>query len=260
MAGVYRFLFQTLQLDPDAPEARPMAGRPTDEDHVVPELDGDPVTWQQVAGYQAPTDALFAQPLLFRACVPPGMHRFRGSAWFHTSLAPLLQALAYPRPSPPTCDPLRKQARNEELALALQLAFMHPSLHKMDHPRFCCERLEYLGSKIQDVVLAENLLQCHLDAPILWLEERHTSLLRNSACGKMLRERKLEKHISVSPDFASAWEKNSRMRLMGGAAVQQALHGIGYAVYGKAEVKRQLFGVWKVRTGGPNESMIGGSF
>ena len=115
-----------------------------------------------------------------------------------------------------------------------------------------------LGWLWQDVVLAERLLQCHLDAPILWLEARHTCLLRNSLCGKMMRERKLEKHIIVSTDFVPAWDKNSRMRLVGGAATHQALHGIGYAVYGKAEVKRLLFGVWKVRTGGPTESLSAG--
>lgn len=30
-----------------------------------------------------------------------------------------------------------------------QLAFMHPTLFKAEHPRFCYERLEYIGQKIQ---------------------------------------------------------------------------------------------------------------
>lgn len=30
-----------------------------------------------------------------------------------------------------------------------QLCFLHPSTHKLEHPRFCYERLEYLGSKVQ---------------------------------------------------------------------------------------------------------------
>ena len=32
--------------------------------------------------------------------------------------------------------------------LVLQLCFLHPSNYKFDHPRFCYERLEYLGQKI----------------------------------------------------------------------------------------------------------------
>lgn len=31
----------------------------------------------------------------------------------------------------------------------LQLCFLHPSKYKFEHPRFCFERLEYVGQKIQ---------------------------------------------------------------------------------------------------------------
>lgn len=31
----------------------------------------------------------------------------------------------------------------------MQLCFLHPSKYKFEHPRFCFERLEYLGQKIQ---------------------------------------------------------------------------------------------------------------
>lgn len=32
---------------------------------------------------------------------------------------------------------------------AIQLCFLHPSKYKFEHPRFCFERLEYVGQKIQ---------------------------------------------------------------------------------------------------------------
>lgn len=32
---------------------------------------------------------------------------------------------------------------------SFQLCFMHPSKYKFEHPRFCFERLEYVGQKIQ---------------------------------------------------------------------------------------------------------------
>lgn len=33
--------------------------------------------------------------------------------------------------------------------LWIQLSFLHPSKYKFEHPRFCYERLEYVGQKIQ---------------------------------------------------------------------------------------------------------------
>lgn len=250
MREVYRILFEVFGIDPDSPEARPRAGRPDDEDFLVPELDGEPLTWRQVANYQPPHDSLFAHPRLFRTCVPPGIRRFRGHDWFFTSLRPILDKLAYPRPSPPSMTTEVKQARNEELILALQLCFTHSSLYKLEHPRFCNERLEYLGSKIQDLVLAERLLLEFLDGPILWLEEKHGSLLRNSLCGRYLREKKFDNHILKHPDYNEAFEKNRRMRVLANSAIFQSLHAVGYLVYGKPEVRRLMFGVWDLAAKG----------
>ncbi|CAF2032732.1 unnamed protein product [Brassica oleracea var. botrytis] len=44
------------------------------------------------------------------------------------------------------------EARNIELGLGLQLCFLHPSKHKFEHPRFCFERIEYVGQKIQMIL------------------------------------------------------------------------------------------------------------
>ncbi|CAN6916317.1 unnamed protein product [Brassica oleracea] len=57
-------------------------------------------------------------------------------------------ALGYPLPMNDRIQEIT-EARNIELGLGLQLCFLHPSKHKFEHPRFCFERIEYVGQKIQ---------------------------------------------------------------------------------------------------------------
>lgn len=39
---------------------------------------------------------LFAHPRMFRACIPQGMHRFRGNVWDYDSRPQVMQILGYP--------------------------------------------------------------------------------------------------------------------------------------------------------------------
>lgn len=246
MPEVYRLLFEVYRLDPDAESAAPTGGRPRDEDLVGADFEGaELLGWQDVAAFQAPESAVVEHPRLFRACVPPGMRRFARSDWEQECLAPLQASLHYPLAVPGT-DPRLAAARNEELALALQLCFLHPSLHRRDHPRFCYERLEFLGQRIQDLVVAEMLLQGHLDAPGPWLADRHGTVLRNTNCGRYLREKRLDRFVHVAQQFRPTFEDNRKARQVAGAAVFQALGAAGYLVYGKREVRRLLFHVWHI--------------
>lgn len=70
---------------------------------------------------QPPEGALFAEPRLFRACVPPGMHRFRGNYWESESLPIVRQRLRYPLPEGDT-NPEEAAARRTELELGLQVS------------------------------------------------------------------------------------------------------------------------------------------
>jgi hypothetical protein len=69
---------------------------------------------------QPPPDALFAHPRLFRACVPPGMHRFRGNIWDFDSRPKIMECLGYPRPMKDRVPEIT-EARNIELGLGLQV-------------------------------------------------------------------------------------------------------------------------------------------
>ncbi|CAI7774503.1 unnamed protein product [Closterium sp. NIES-53] len=249
MPEVYRLLFEVFGLDPDHPEMLPKIERVRDEDFLHADLDGDPLTWRDVACYQSPPDSLFPNPRLFHACVPPGMSRFRGSDWMHRSLEAALRALAWPRPAEAGMSLEAKQRRNEDMVMALQLCFLHPSLYRGEHPRFCYDRLEYLGQKIQDLVLAENLLQSHLDAPILWLADRHTTLLRNRACGRYLRASGLHDHVELSDESKQYFYANKKFQNLVSGAVFQAVHGAAYIVYGKPEVRRLMFGMFEIDGG-----------
>ncbi|KAJ4826659.1 RNA-binding protein [Turnera subulata] len=192
---------------------------------------------------EPPEDALFAHPRLFRACVPPGMHRFRGNIWDYDSRPVVMKTLGYPLALTDRIPEIT-EARNIELGLGLQLCFLHPSKYKFEHPRFCYERLEYVGQKIQDLVMAERLLMKHLDAPGKWLQERHRRLLLNKFCGRYLREKYLHKHIIYSEKVVEGYEHNRRLRNPTTTAVQQALHGLSYTVYGKPDVRRLMFEVF----------------
>lgn len=69
---------------------------------------------------QPPPDALFAHPRLFRACVPPGMHRFRNNIWDFDNRPKIMACLGYPRPMKDRIPEIT-EARNIELGLGLQV-------------------------------------------------------------------------------------------------------------------------------------------
>ncbi|CAI9111306.1 OLC1v1011500C1 [Oldenlandia corymbosa var. corymbosa] len=244
MPEVYRVLFEVFGMDPDAEDCQPKERRQLEDvDYVSVEFGGRKLSWQDMAAYRPPEDALFAHPRLFRACVPPGMHRFRGNVWDFDSRPQVMKALGYPLTVPDRIPEIT-EARNIELGLGLQLAFLHPSKYKFEHPRFCFERLEYLGQKIQDLAMAERLLMKHLDAPGRWIQERHRRLLMNKFCGKYLREKYLHQFIIYSEKVQDAFEHNRRLRNPATVSVQQAIHGLSYAVYGKPDVRRLMFEVF----------------
>uniref|UniRef100_A0A0D6R0H8 RNase III domain-containing protein n=1 Tax=Araucaria cunninghamii TaxID=56994 RepID=A0A0D6R0H8_ARACU len=238
---IYRVLFEVFGMDPDAEDCQPKARRQLEDiDYVSSEFEGKQLTWQDIVAYKRPADALFAYPRLYRVCVPPGLHKFRGNIWEVDSLPQILQALGYPLPMSDTILEAT-EARNIELGLGLQLCFLHPSKYKFEHPRFCFERFEYVGQNIQDIVMAERLLMKHLDAPGHWIQERHRRLLLNRLCGRYLREKGLHKFIIYGEHRKTAFEENRKLRNMASTAVQQALHGLAYTVYGKPEVRRLMF-------------------
>ncbi|KAH9295034.1 hypothetical protein KI387_038622, partial [Taxus chinensis] len=237
LTEIYRVLFEVFGMDPDAEDCQPKARRQLEDiDYVSSEYEGKQLTWQEIVAYKRPTDALFAHPRLHRACVPPGMHKFRGNIWDVDSLPQILQALGYPLPMSDTI-PEATEARNIELGLGLQLCFLHPSKYKFEHPRFCFERFEYVGQNIQDIIMAERLLMKHLDAPGYWIKEKHRRLLLNRLCGRYLREKGLHKFIIYGEERIQTYEENRKLRNIASTAVQQALHGLAYTVYGKPEVR-----------------------
>jgi hypothetical protein len=60
------------------------------------------------------------EPRLFRACVPPGMHQFRGNLWEAESLPNVKHILGYPLPVADSNAEVTA-ARNIELELGLQV-------------------------------------------------------------------------------------------------------------------------------------------
>ncbi|XP_008777371.2 ribonuclease III domain-containing protein RNC1, chloroplastic [Phoenix dactylifera] len=246
MPEVYRVLFEAFGMDPEGESCQPKLRRQLEDvDYVSVEFEGRQLSWQDVAAYKPPQDALFAHPRLFRACVPPGMHRFRGNIWDFDSRPQVMQILGYPLPMNDRIPEIT-EARNIELGLGLQLCFMHPSKYKFEHPRFCLERLEYVGQKIQDLVMAERLLMKHLDAPGRWLQEKHRRLLMNKYCGRYLRDKHLHRFIIYGESVQDKFEHNRRLRNPATTAVQQAIHGLAYTVYGKPDVRRLMFEVFDV--------------
>ncbi|KAJ0974663.1 hypothetical protein J5N97_016628 [Dioscorea zingiberensis] len=244
MPEVYRVLFEVFGMDPEDESCQPKLRRQLDDvDHVSVEFEQRQLTWQDVAAYKPPQDALFAHPRLFRACVPPGMHRFRGNIWDYDSRPQVMQVLGYPLQMNDRIPEIT-EARNIELGLGLQLCFLHPSKYKFEHPRFCLERLEYVGQKIQDLVMAERLLMKHLDAPGRWIQEKHRRLLMNKCCGRYLRDKQLQRFIIYSESVQEKYEHNRRLKNPITSAVQQAIHGLAYTVYGKPDVRRLMFEVF----------------
>ncbi|KAK8946951.1 hypothetical protein KSP39_PZI006907 [Platanthera zijinensis] len=239
MPEVYRVLFEVFGMDPEDESCQPKLRRQLEDvDYVSVEFEGRQLSWQE-----PPEDALFTHPRLFRACVPPGMHRFRGNIWDFDCRPKVMEALGYPLQMTDRIPEIT-EARNVELGLGLQLCFMHPSKQKFEHPRFCFERLEYVGQKIQDIVMAERLLMKHLDAPGRWLQEKHRRLLMNKFCGRYLREKYLHGFIIYSEEVQDKYEHNRRLRNPTTTGVQQAIHGLSYCVYGKPDVRRLMFEVF----------------
>ncbi|KAG4973174.1 hypothetical protein JHK87_029995 [Glycine soja] len=252
MPEVYRVLFEVFGMDPDAEDCQPKLRRQLEDvDFVSAEFEGK-LSWQDIVAYKPPADALFEHPRLFRACVPPGMHRFRGNIWDYDTRPHVMKTLGYPLEMADRIPEIT-EARNIELGLGLQLCFMHPSKYKFEHPRFCYERLEYIGQKIQDLVMAERLLMKHLDAPGLWLQERHRHLLMNKYCGRYLRAKHLHRVIIFDDKVQDTYEHNRRKRNPATTAVQQALHGLSYLVYGKRDVRRLMFEVFDFEQIQPKE-------
>lgn len=85
---------------------------------------------------QPPEDALFAHPRLFRACVPPGMHRFRGNIWDYDSRPQVMQLLGYPLTMPDRIPEIT-EARNIELGLGLQVLAMEGFFPPLNRTMFC---------------------------------------------------------------------------------------------------------------------------
>lgn len=237
---VYRVLFEVFGMDPDDEDCQPRERRQLEDvDYVSAEFENK-LNWQDIVAYKPPADALFTHPRLFRACVPPGMHRFRGNIWDYDSRPQVMRALGYPLEMTDRIPEIT-EARNIELGLGLQLCFLHPSKYKFEHPRFCFERLEYVGKTIQDLVMAERLLMKHLDAPGLWLQEKHRRILLNKFCGRYLRAKQLHRFIIYDDNVQNAYERNRRRRNPATTAVNQAIHGLSYLVYGKRDVRRLMF-------------------
>lgn len=98
----------------------------------------------------------------------------------------------------------------------------------------------------QDVIGAEQILMKHLDGPAVWLDSKHRLQFLNRVCGRTLREKQLHHHIIYSDDRKEQFERNRRLRNFATTGVQHALHGLGYVVYGRPEMRRLVYKVFSV--------------
>ncbi|KAI5054323.1 hypothetical protein GOP47_0030784, partial [Adiantum capillus-veneris] len=121
MHEVYRVLFEVFGLDPDCKQCQPSPRlRYKDVDKVYPEFEQERLHWKDVtACTQASGISLFTKKMLFRACVPPGITRFRGNMWEINSLPRVLEVLGYPLQFEDEGTALAV-SRNAELELGLQ--------------------------------------------------------------------------------------------------------------------------------------------
>ncbi|KAF9605715.1 hypothetical protein IFM89_018058 [Coptis chinensis] len=105
----------------------------------------------------------------------------------------------------------------------------------------------------EDLVMAEKLLMKHIDAPGRWLQERHRRLLLNKFCGRYFRDKNLHRFIIYDEQIQDKFEHNRRLRNPVTTAIQQAIHGLSYTVYGKADVRRLMFEVFDFEQIQPKE-------
>jgi hypothetical protein len=92
--------------------------------------------------------------------------------------------------------------------------------------------------------MAERLLMKHLDAPGRWLAEKHRRMLMNKYCGRYLRDKHLHHYIIYGESVQDRFEHNRRLRNPSTTAVQQAIHGLAYCIYGKSDVRRLMFEIF----------------
>ena len=88
--------------------------------------------------------------------------------------------------------------------------------------------------------MAERLVIKHLDGPGVWLQESHRRLLFNRLCGTYLRQLKLHDHIVYSAETEQPIYRSKNSQKVASISVSHALHGLGYVVYGKVEVRRLM--------------------
>ncbi|CAN1815196.1 Ribonuclease III domain-containing protein RNC1, chloroplastic [Linum perenne] len=184
MPEVYRVLFEVFGMDLETEGCQPKLRRQLEDvDYVSVEFEGNKLTWQDVAAYKICSYFLdFIHTFIAYLVGTTSPKKFRGNLWDYESRPHVMRALGYPLKMTDIIPDIT-EARNIELELELQ--------YKFEHPRFCYERLAYIGQKIQDIVMAERLLMKHLDAPGRFLAERHRRTLMNKLCGKYLREKRL---------------------------------------------------------------------
>ncbi|KAG0470868.1 hypothetical protein HPP92_017568 [Vanilla planifolia] len=121
MPEVYRVLFEVIGMDPEDDYCQPKLRRHLDDVDVVSVEFEEQLSWQEVAAYKPPHDALFVHPRLFRTCVPPGMHRFRGNIWDFDCRPQVMEILGYPLQMIDNIPEII-EARNIELGLGLQVS------------------------------------------------------------------------------------------------------------------------------------------
>ncbi|KAG0472444.1 hypothetical protein HPP92_016990 [Vanilla planifolia] len=207
MPEVYRVLFEVIGMDPEDDYCQPKLRRHLDDVDVVSVEFEEQLSWLEVAAYKV---------------------------W-----PQLMEILGYPLQMIDNIPEIT-EARNIELGLGLQLCFLHPSKYKSEHPRFCFDRLEYLGQKIQDLVMAERLLIKYIGAPGKWLQEKHGRLLLNKLWA-LSEEKHLQRFIIYGENVENKYEHNRRLKNPSTTSVQQAIHGLSYCVYGKPDVRRLMF-------------------
>ena len=92
--------------------------------------------------------------------------------------------------------------------------------------------------------MAEKILMKYLDAPGVWIEEKHRKLLLNRLCGLYFRNLKLHHHTVYSDERRELYLKARKLRNFATTGVSHALHGLAYTVYGRPDVRRLMFRIF----------------